>query len=332
LSSAATPPFDTFALDRLPLTLGGELRAPRLAHRVHGRADGPVVLACTAFAATPLDLGYLAAPGGPLDPGRVRLVQVEQLGNGRSTSPSNAADGQRGPDFPALTIQDDVAIQAALLDHLGIARVDAVIGASMGGQQALAWAALHPGRVGRAVCIAGNARTTLYGQLFLRTVADALRSDPAFAEGRYTSPPLLGLSRLSETWAPFALSPRFFSTGRHQAHADMAADDLDGFLAKWRTRYHAKDANDLLCHLAKWSRFDILPAAGGAVAPILLAPIATDIYFHPDDARDQAAAFPKATVEVVESLSGHAAAFGREAEDRAAVSALVETFLHRSAD
>jgi homoserine acetyltransferase len=117
----------------------------------------------------------------------------------------------------------------------------------------------------------------------------------------------------------------------------MAADDLEGFLAKWRTRYHARDANDLISHLDMWSRHSIAgtpgmdgsfaKAAAQATMPILFAPVSTDIYFHPLDVADQASAFPAARMAVIESLSGHASAFGREPSDRLAVRAALSGFL-----
>lgn len=338
MSTPPIPPFDVFSVADFALECGTVLPEIRLAWRQRGRiGEGEPVLMCTAFASNPLGLAYLGIGDGPLSEDKRWLIDVELMGNGRSSSPSNTPHPHGGADFPKLSIRDNVALQKALLDHLGIARVEAVIGASMGGQQAVQWAVSHPGMVGRAICIAGNARTTLYGQMFLNVVASALKSDPDFKDGRYTSQPIEGLSRLSEAWAPFALSPRFFSEGRHQAHADMAADDLGGFLAKWRTRYHAKDANDLVCHLDMWAKNDIArtPGCAGSFAsaasraniPVLFAPISTDIYFHPRDAADQAVFFPQATTEVVQSLSGHAAAFGREPEDRDAIRALVRRFL-----
>ena len=147
------------------------------------------------------------------------------------------------------------------------------------------------------------------------------------------TPPIEGLSRLSESWAPWAHSPLFFSRGLWRGHPDMAADDVAGFLAKWRTRYHAKDANDLLRHLAMWADHDVArgadlrEAAVKATAPILFAPIASDAYFHPEDAAEQAACFPNARVVVVESPSGHAAAFGRQPEDVEQLTRLVASFL-----
>ncbi len=338
MSAPAAPPYDIFAVRDFALEGGAVLPEARLAWRQRGRVgEGEPVLLCTAFGANPLGLAYLGLEGGPLAEDRRWIIDVEMLGNGRSSSPSNTPPPHAGADFPALCIRDQVEIQKRLLDHLGVAHVKSVIGASMGGQQAVQWAASHPDRVGSAVCIAGNARTTLYGQMFLHVVASALTSDPAFMGGRYAEPPILGLSRMSEAWAPFALSPRFFSEGLHQAHPDMAADDLDGFLAKWRTRYHAKDANDLLCHVDMWRRHDIAgtPGCGGSFAeaarratmPVLFAPVSTDIYFHPGDVVDQAAFFPDARVELVESLSGHAGAFGRQPQDRERMRALIAAFL-----
>lgn len=329
----AAPPFDRFVTTDFPLECGVVMPEMMLAYRARGRLDGPVVMTTTAFSHNPSDIGYLAEPGGPLDPDRRGLLQVEQIGNGRSTSPSNAAEPYAGVDFPAISIRDNVALQARLLDHLGIERLHAVIGASMGGQQALQWAVSHPDRVGRAIALVGNARTTLYGQIFLNAVKGALTSDPAFAGGRYTAPPLVGLSRMAEVWAGFATSPRYFSSGLHKGQPDMSGDTLEAFLAKWRPRYHEKDANDLLCQHRAWTRHDIAdtPGCGGdfaraarrATMPILFAPGSTDLYFDPLDVADQAKHFPRARVEPIVSLAGHAAAFGREAADRVRVARLV---------
>jgi homoserine O-acetyltransferase/O-succinyltransferase len=338
MTAPAAPPFEIFTVQDFALECGAVLPEARLAWRQRGRiGQGEPLLVTTAFAANPAGLAYLGADKGPLAEDRRWLIDVEMLGNGRSSSPSNTPHPFAGADFPPLAIRDNVSLQARLLDHLGVPRVACVVGASMGGQQALQWAVSHPERIASAICIAGNARTTLYGQMFLNVVASALTSDPAFMDGRYTSQPIEGLSRLSEAWAPFALSPRFFSENRHQAHADMAADDLAGFLAKWRTRYHARDANDLMRHIAMWAAHDIggTPGCGGSFAmaaarasmPVLFAPISTDIYFHPHDAADQARHFPQANLDIIDSLSGHAAAFGREPEDRDKVRGTVARFL-----
>ena len=277
----------------------------------------------TAFSHNPRDIGYLSEPGGPLDPARGWLIQVEQLGNGRSTSPSNARPPFAGPDFPKVSIRDNVALQANLLDHLKVRRVRAIVGGSMGGQQALQWAVSHPDGVEKVVALVGNARTTLFAQIFLNAVALALKSDPAFEGGRYGVPPLLGLSRMAEVVGGLRHLAALLLLGAASAPARHGRHDARGFLAKWRPRYHEKDANDLLCQLDAWMRHDICgtpecrgrfdTAAARATMPILLMPGSTDLYFDPQDVLDQAGSFPNARIEIIESLAGHAAAFGREA-------------------
>lgn len=336
MTSAAPPPYELFEVADWPLACGRVLPRARLAYRSLGRVgEGLPILTCTAFAQTPVDLDYLVGPGRPLDPTRHWLIRTELLGNGRSSSPSNTPPPFDGPDFPLVTIRDNVALQARLLDHLGVARLAAVIGASMGGQQALQWAVSHPDRVARAVVLVGSARAGLHQQLFLHSLEQALTGDPAFAAGRYRTPPLEGLSRLSETWAPWALSPDFFRLGHHLDYEDTAAHDLEGFLAKWRCRYHDRDANDLICHLRTWRAHNIAnpgedsaSAAARARLPILFLPSTSDAYFTPAQVAAEAAAFPKARVRPIESLSGHAAGFGRSASDRSAVLQAVSDFLN----
>jgi homoserine O-acetyltransferase len=338
MSIPPAPPYETFAVRDFRLECGTTLPKVDLAYRLRGRIGyGAPVMTTTAFSRNPSDIGYLSEPGGPLDPARRWLIQVEQLGNGRSTSPSNAGAPFAGADFPKVSIRDNVALQARLLDHLKVRRVHAVVGGSMGAQQALQWGVSHPDRVERVVALVGNARTTLFAQIFLNALSLALRSDPAFENGRYRAPPLLGLTRMAEVMAGFATSPRYFSTGLHLRQPDMDGTTLEGFLAKWRTRYHGNDANDLLCQLDAWMRHDIAAApefrgrfdaaAARAAMPILFMPASTDIYFDAGDVIDQAASFPNARVEIIESLAGHAAAFGREARDRASVAQAVGRFL-----
>lgn len=319
-----------------PLECGVVLPRARLAWRDSG-GEGAPVLTCTAFAQTPADLGWLRSAGGPLDPARRRVISTELLGNGRSSSPSNTPAPHAGPDFPPVTIRDNVALQTRLLDALGIERLASVVGASMGGQQALQWAASHPERVASVVAIVASARATLHAQLFLQSLETALRSDPEFADGHYRDAPRLGLERMSETWAPWATSPEFFSGGHHLEFEDTRAADLAGFLEKWRGRYLDRDANDLICHLRCWRAHDLgatpgcdgslETAAARAAMPVLFLPSRTDAYFAVPDVSADAALFPDARVEVIDSVAGHAAGFGRMASDRATVAEAIEAFL-----
>jgi homoserine O-acetyltransferase len=87
--------------------------------------------------------------------------------------------------FPVITIADMVAVQARLLDHLGVEQLQAVVGGSMGGMQALAWAAHHPDRVRAVVAIASAARHSAQNIAFHEVGRQAIMADPRWASGNY---------------------------------------------------------------------------------------------------------------------------------------------------
>ena len=103
-------------------------------------------------------LDFLIGPGAPLDTRRFCIVAIDALGNGLSSSPSSSI-GQPGSDFPPITIRDMVESQRRALDRLGIGRLSAVVGASMGGMRALQWAVSHPARMDRVVAMTPMSRT-----------------------------------------------------------------------------------------------------------------------------------------------------------------------------
>jgi len=108
----------------------------------------------------------------------------------------NPETGQSyGPDFPLVSIRDNVRAQAKLLDSLGIRRLRLVLGGSIGGMQALEWTMQHPERVQRALVI-GVAPLGAMGLALNHLQREAILHDPDWAEGRYLpqKPPRSGLS------------------------------------------------------------------------------------------------------------------------------------------
>jgi homoserine O-acetyltransferase len=162
-------PHHHVALGDLRLESGESIRDCTVSYVVHGPqrapgvpADGvPVVLALSAIASHHHRLDFLVGPGRALDPSCVAVVAIDALGNGLSSSPSNSRT-QQGEAFPAFTIRDMVASQAAALDAIGVGALHAAVGASMGGMQALQWAVSHPDRVARVAAMTPMARTTAW--------------------------------------------------------------------------------------------------------------------------------------------------------------------------
>src|SRR3954470_3784794 len=98
--------------------------------------------------------------GNALDPAKSFLVATELFGNGHSSSPSNTAEPFHGPRFPVATIRDNVeAVHRLLTEDLKVTHLRAVIGFSMGAQQAFQWAVSYPSFADRLVATSGTAKT-----------------------------------------------------------------------------------------------------------------------------------------------------------------------------
>ncbi|UZK65295.1 homoserine O-acetyltransferase MetX [Sphingomonas sp. M1-B02] len=143
----------------------------------------------------------MVGPGKPVDTDRYFVICANVLGSclGSSGPASlNPATGKPwGMQFPVITIRDMVRAQAMLLDHLGIARLAAVIGGSMGGMQALSWAATFPERVASAVVIASAARHSAQNIAFHEVGRQAIMADHRWRGGDYyadNDPPASGLA------------------------------------------------------------------------------------------------------------------------------------------
>ncbi|MBO9575831.1 MAG: homoserine O-acetyltransferase [Sphingobium sp.] len=128
-------------------------------------------------------------PGKPIDTERYFVICANVLGSCLGSSgPASidpATDAPYAMRFPVITIADMVRAQLMLLDHLGIARVAAAIGGSMGGMQALAWPTLFPDRVEAAVVIASTARHSAQNIAFHEVGRQAIMADPNWREGNY---------------------------------------------------------------------------------------------------------------------------------------------------
>ncbi|KAH8118628.1 homoserine acetyltransferase [Phellopilus nigrolimitatus] len=138
-------------------------------------------------------------PGKALDTNQFFVVCTNVLaGCYGSTGPSSIdprTGHHYGTNFPVLSVFDMVRAQFSLLDHLGIHRLYASVGCSMGGMQSLAAGWLHPERVGKVVCISGTARTSPGSVAMRFAQRSVLMSDPNWNNGFYYDglPPHVGM-------------------------------------------------------------------------------------------------------------------------------------------
>ena len=203
-------PDDRFGLDRravlpgLALDGGGSLARLEIAYESYGTLapDGAnAILVCHALTGDhhlasahprtgkPGWWSRMVGPGKPIDTDRFCVVCANVLGSCMGSSGPASVDPATGRPlgmaFPVITVRDMVRAQAMLLDHLGIGRLAAVVGGSMGGMQALSWAATFPDRVAACVAIATTARHTAQNIAFHEVGRQAIMADPRWAGGAY---------------------------------------------------------------------------------------------------------------------------------------------------
>ena len=131
----------------------------------------------------------MVGPGKAFDTDQYCVICANVIGGCKgSTGPAsiNPETGRPyGPDFPIVTVGDMVKAQKRLIDHLGIDRLLAVAGGSMGGMLALDWAVRYPDQVASVLAIATSARLSAQGIAFNEVGRQAIMADPHWAEGRY---------------------------------------------------------------------------------------------------------------------------------------------------
>ena len=191
--------------DPLPLDGGATLDPVEIAYQTYGElaADkANAILICHALtgdqyvaSAHPVTgkpgwWDRMVGPEKPIDTGRFHVICANVIGSCMgSTGPASAdADGEpRAMRFPVITIRDMVRAQVALLDALGIAQLQAVVGGSMGGMQALSLAANWPDRAARVLAIATTARHSAQNIAFHEVGRQAIMADPNWNGGDYYS-------------------------------------------------------------------------------------------------------------------------------------------------
>ncbi|HXK19742.1 MAG TPA: alpha/beta fold hydrolase [Polyangiaceae bacterium] len=326
-----------FQLGDVTLQSGEVLRNAQLAYVTCGalsaRGDNAVLFP-TYYTGTHRENLAMVGPGRALDPQKYFIVIVNLFGNGESSSPSNHAT-QGAAKFPQVSLLDNVTAQWRLLEQLGVERLALALGWSMGAQQAYHHAALFPERVQRLLAVCGSARTSPHNWVFLEGVKAALKADPAFAGGNYSSPPLRGLGAFGSVYAGWAYSQAFF---RERLYERLGHASPEALVAAWEREHRDYDANDLLCVLGSWQRANIAdnPRYGGDIKAALAAiqaraiimPSSSDLYFPPEDSRLEVAELCHGELRVLESKFGHAAgAPDRIAEDTAFVEATIRELL-----
>ena len=226
----------TFAADRpFRLAEGGALSPVALRYAMYGELNAArdnAVLVCHALSGSARVADWWAemfGSSGAFDPARYCIIGTNVIGSCYgSTGPSSINEQTGEPwrsDFPVVTISDMVRAQGQCLDHLGVKRLHAVIGGSIGGMQALQWAVDFPERVERCIAI-GATPLSAMGLALNHLQRQAIQNDPRWQRGRYHAddPPTAGLALARALAMCTYKSPELFSE-RFARRPDRSGED-----------------------------------------------------------------------------------------------------------
>jgi homoserine O-acetyltransferase/O-succinyltransferase len=336
-----TPQSHEFVIANFKTESGVTLPQARVVYGTCGHLNADkdnVVLLPSHYMADFHGYEWLIGPNHALDTSQLFLVATELFGNGHSSSPSNTPEPYHGPRFPVTTIRDNVkAVHRLLTEELHITHVRAIIGFSMGAQQAFQWAVSYPNFADRIVATAGTAKTYPHGFVRLEGQIAALTADAAFQNGDYTSPPKKGLEAFGVVWTAWLFSQEWWRKELWREGAKPGTT-FESVLEDFRTNFiPGADANDLILQARTWEKHDVgaTPGFGGDVAkalgsikiPFLYMPSETDLYFPLCDARYEAGFMHTVTLTPIPSLWGHTAGAGSNPADEKFLNETIGRFL-----
>ncbi|MFA5899964.1 MAG: alpha/beta fold hydrolase [Hyphomicrobium sp.] len=322
-SQAFHGPYEVFDAGDFDLQNGGKLRNLKLAYSTMGTlspAKDNAILFPSWYSGTSkiLEQAY-AGSGRALDPDKYFIIFANQIGNGLSTSPSNAPAAFAGSRFPAISIADDVRAQHRLVtEHLGIRELQLVLGGSMGALQTYEWAARYPDVVKRAAPIAGTAKVTNHNAALVETFMDAIKSDSAWDGGWYKKgiDVQRGLRNHARVFAASGFTSMLFNDEGWRSIGFTSVEDfLVGFV---EGHFVPQDPNNLLTLLAKWRAGDVthgtgadLPTTLGRIkAKVFAIAIEEDTFFPILDIEREQRLILYSDLKRVSSPWGHLALFG----------------------
>jgi homoserine O-acetyltransferase len=342
----------TFALPPEPLVLesGARLGPVTIAYESYGRlnaAGDNAILVAHAFSGDSHVAGhypgdraedkpgwwdFMIGPGRGLDTNRYCVICANILGSCMGTTGPSSLNPATGEpyalDFPMITIGDMVTTQKILLDHLGVTRLQAVIGGSVGGMQVLEWCLRYPEMVRSAVPIASTMRHSALAIAFNEIARQAIMADTNWQNGNYYAgeKPATGLAVARMVGHVTYLSDQAMRRkfGRRLQDREQLSYGFGGdFQVESYLRYQGSkfvsrfDANSVLYITKAADYFDAVdrfsalapPAAGGHRIKYLVVSYSSDWLYPTYQAKELVQALKRAGQEVsfceIEADCGH---------------------------
>ena len=322
-------------LGDLSLESGDTIRGYKQSYVTHGELSAErdnALLVCISLTGNHHRLDFLIGPGKALDTNRYFVICADPIGNGLSTSPSNSAVQPR-LQFPRFAIRDMIRAQYRLLTEvLEVNGAYAIVGASMGGMQALQWAVSYPGLARRIVAMTPMARTHPWAALVVETARRCLTADPEWSESGFRSRPARG-------WAAYTALMTALLARTPAAVQEFAPDmaSAQRWLATLTEQNESGgfDAHDYLYQSWAYEAHDVdsTPGVTGDAlsaieVPVLIAAPPLDLFNPVESAHLAAQKISDARLVEIPSVQGHQAATATRSEDSLFLNHAMGEFLH----
>ena len=325
LSAQISDDTETLAVSGFVLESGQGLSDVQIAYRTWGdiaNAKDHAILICHALTGSAdVDAWWpnIIGAGRAFDPAHDFIVCANILGSCYGTTgPATLKPGEQQryrADFPDISVRDMVNLERVLLDELGVDRLEVVTGPSLGGMQALEWAAMYPERVGSVVPIGVGGQHSAWCIGVSEAQRMAIQADPNWNGGYYSeeSPPEAGLAAARmmavctyRSWQSF--DERFGrnrradelyevqSYLRHQGQKINDRFDANTYV----TLTHAMHTHDL-----GRGRGEYRDVLANIWQPALVVSVSTDTLYPPQEQRALADLLPNARYVLLESAHGH---------------------------
>ncbi|EDL64602.1 homoserine O-acetyltransferase MetX [Bacillus sp. SG-1] len=317
----------TVLIGDLLLESGKLLKGAELRYELSGRKTGPVILVCHALTGSHLSVGTekqpgwwreLIGPSGYINTKGFLVLTFNVLGGCDGSTGPASVNPETGEQyrmaFPELTVRDIVKAQYQALEELGVSSLEAVIGGSLGGMQALEWGLLYPSFVKKVFLLASTPYFSDYGIAFNTIGKTAIISDPNWREGKYERPAdVLGLRVARMAGMVTYRSPELFQKRFNRSKASEEIYQVESYLAyqgeKLANRF---DPNSYLYLMAAMNSHDIGRDRGGwkeaasQFQPQLIAlGYTNDLIYPPVLIKEFAHLVNNSTYYEIETLFGH---------------------------
>jgi homoserine O-acetyltransferase/O-succinyltransferase len=277
---------------------------------LHGYTTGPSMLDAASNAAEGSWSG-LVGPGRAIDTNRWFVICPNMLGSSYGSTGPASIDPRTGKpyglSFPRIDVGDIVDAQKSMIDSMGITRLAAVVGPSLGAMQAFMWGTRYPERVARVVAAVGAPHHPAL--LDSAKVLEQLAGDPGWHDGRYYDHP--------GSMIPCLTKMRLATLERYGIDAELASrwpdpaarrDEIGRLAAEWAQEF---DPISLYVLARAVEGFDVRGDLARMTSPLLYVLSRTDAGFPPSLARELAPAFDAAglrwTYFELDSEKGHLA-------------------------